>query len=298
MFLAGLFVFVMPLLSQVLINSVNLNSLITNAFIAIPVFLMPPIFLMGAMSPVIIFQLCDDKSNAGYFAGLIYGISTVGGILSTLIFGIFVLPSLGVIKPMYVTGSVLMIVSVIYLLKNNRKNALLLAVLPLLLICSASYFKQKSSRIKVHYSSSDMMGQLKVIDFKGNRFMLLNNTVQAAQILNRPDYNFVYFMDALDKIFGEKLIEGKNALIFGLGGGLFANKLNKNYNIDITAVEIDERVEPLARNYFGLSDNVKVVNMDARNYINKYPDEKYDIIMFDTFLGEYFPVICLHKNLY
>jgi len=289
MFLAGLFVAVMPLLSQVLINTVNFNSLIATAIIVIPAFLMPPIFLMGAMSPVIIFQLCDDNNDAGYFSGLIYGISTVGGILSTLIFGIFILPNLGVVKPMYITGSVLMVIAVLFLLKGNRKNALLFAVVPLMLLCSASYFKEKSSRVKEHYSSSDMMGQLKVIDFKGNRFMLLDNTVQAAQILSRPDYNFVHFMDALDAIFSNKIIEGKRALIFGLGGGLFARQLSNKHNIEVTAVEIDDRVEPLARKYFKLPNEVKVINMDARNYINTFSDEKYDIIMFDTFLGEYLP---------
>lgn len=289
MFLAGLFITIMPLVSQFLINSIDTGSIIVTALLAIPIFLIPPIFLMGAMSPVIIFQLCDDNSDAGYYAGLIYGISTIGGILSTLIFGIFVLPNLGVIKPMYITGTVLMLIAVFFLLKNNKRNALLFAVVPLLLLCSASYFKEKSSRVKVHYSSSDMMGQLKVVDFKGNRFMLLNNTVQAAQILSRPDYNFVYFMDALDAIFSNEIIEGKRALIFGLGGGLFANQLSKKHAIEVTAVEIDDRVEPLARKYFNLSEEVKVVNMDARNYINDFADEKYDIIMFDTFLGEYMP---------
>lgn len=289
MLLGGLFIASLPVLSQLLVSSISFKSIITTAFVVIPIFLIPPIFFMGMMSPILIFHLCDNKKNVGYYSGLIYAISTCGGILSTILFGIFILPNFGVINPLYITGSILILISVFYLFLSRKKNLLILLVLPLIHVVNSAYFNPQDSGIKVHYSSSGIQGQLKVLDYADNRFLLLNNTVQAVLDLKNPDKDLIFFIDALNKTFENNIIRGNKVLIFGLGGGIFANKLSEKYGLDVTVVDIDSRMEYLARNFFSLSDNVKVINMDARNYINYMEDGEYDIIMFDTFLGEYIP---------
>ncbi|TRY51141.1 S-adenosyl-L-methionine-dependent methyltransferase [Cryptosporidium tyzzeri] len=64
----------------------------------------------------------------------------------------------------------------------------------------------------------------------------------------------------------------RNALILGLGGGILASILRKFYSkpkLHISAVEIDENVMNVAKNYFGFSESeTKVIIGDALDYVN------------------------------
>ncbi len=286
--LSGLFIALMPIISQLLTQMFYQSSIISSALIVIPLFLIPPILLMGMVSPVIIFHLCDSKKNAGYFSGLIYAISTIGGILGTLIFGLFILPKFGVVRPLFFTGSLLILCAVFFLLRKNKLSAVALLFIPIIFLANSAFFSPNSSKLKVLYSSNGILGQLRVVDMDQYRFMLINNTVQAVYNPNNKKENIIHFMSALNKIFEADIIKGKKVLMFGLGGGLLANQLSNDFGLEVDVVEIDDRVKDLAKQYFDLADNVNVINKDARDFINK-AEGKYDIIIFDTFLGEYIP---------
>ncbi|OII73178.1 SAM dependent methyltransferase [Cryptosporidium ubiquitum] len=64
----------------------------------------------------------------------------------------------------------------------------------------------------------------------------------------------------------------KNALILGLGGGILASILRKFYSksiLNISAIEIDQKVMNIAKDYFGFSENdVEVIITDALDYID------------------------------
>ena len=72
-------------------------------------------------------------------------------------------------------------------------------------------------------------------------------------------------------------------LILGNGSGTYATQCERYFdNVEITGVEIDEKITSLAHKYFELPKDVPVVTYDGRAYLNVI-DDKYDIIMVDAY---------------
>jgi len=93
----------------------------------------------------------------------------------------------------------------------------------------------------------------------------------------------------------------KDILVVGLGGGtlpLTYNSLLPEANI--TAIEIDESVSKVARDYFGFktSDKIKLVEKDARVYVKRAQrkEHKFDLIVLDAFNGDYIPEHLMTKE--
>jgi spermidine synthase len=59
----------------------------------------------------------------------------------------------------------------------------------------------------------------------------------------------------------------------------------QNHHYAVTAVEFDNRIIDMAKQFFFLNDSVKTVCADARYYINNCK-EKYNIVLFDVFKAE------------
>lgn len=74
-----------------------------------------------------------------------------------------------------------------------------------------------------------------------------------------------------------------NLLVLGMGTGTYASLCQKYYSgLEVTGVEIDEKITELAKKYFELSDKVQVTTYDGRAYLQGI-EEKYDVIMVDAY---------------
>ena len=74
-----------------------------------------------------------------------------------------------------------------------------------------------------------------------------------------------------------------NILILGNGTGTYATQCKRYFdNVDISGVEIDQKITDLAVKYFELPENVDVTTYDGRAYLNAI-HEKYDVIMVDAY---------------
>jgi len=94
--------------------------------------------------------------------------------------------------------------------------------------------------------------------------------------------------------FYELVNNGKKALLLGMGGGTVYKQLTNNgYTVDI--VEIDARIEKLAKKYFFIDENVDVIIDDARHYI-RTANKKYDVIIYDLYNSETPPVHLMTKE--
>lgn len=78
------------------------------------VFLLPPIFCFGLISPISIQILISNKNNIGYSTGLIYTISTIGGILFTFLTGFSLVSEFGVKFSVNLIGIFLLFPPLIY----------------------------------------------------------------------------------------------------------------------------------------------------------------------------------------
>ena len=78
-------------------------------------FILTPILMcFGMVSPLIINTLYNDYGVAGKSAGTVYAISTFGGVLFCLPFGLYVIPFIGIKISLLIIGGLLLAAGIMY----------------------------------------------------------------------------------------------------------------------------------------------------------------------------------------
>ncbi|MBR9832935.1 hypothetical protein GYB57_12370 [bacterium] len=285
---------------SVLVYFSNLNyelglilSLVSSLFV--------PLTLLGAVSPYLSDRLSVINGQAGKATGIVFSVSTFGGIAGAFVTGFYLIPQLGIINSMYIAAVILsLIVGLIVVFHSvNRKPLAIAITLTFIVLCinqltyKTHLYRYKG--IQLHFDNENMLSQLRVMDIQTQqkngdqvkfRMMMVNNTLQAMVDANNTSIDYLQFSRLMDPIISE-YFKDKKILILGLGGGVIANQFIKK-GCEVDVVEIDYRVEDLARKFFGLSNQVNVFIEDARRFI-KHSNQKYDLIFIDTFHGESIP---------
>ena len=315
--LGALIIALMPFTVQMCFALFSKLSLLPSVIISSTFLLVPPVFLMGMVSPIIISLIDLDFKSPGKSSGIVYAISTLGGIIATFLFGFYIIPNFGLSMPCIVTAITLGLVPSFLLIKGK-------SLMPILLIGGIWFSLQSAkvstgnSRIKILAMQEGILGQLLVFDYPSeyyyndstrrgqtSRWLFVNRISQTMDDkMARPEKNeeryftYVYkIASIIDSHFGindstyfRKSLGKKNQkkiLLLGLGGGSVANYLsNKGYSVE--ACELDERIYEISKKYFNLNPFVNVTIDDARHFINT-SQNKYDVIIFDTFKGEEAP---------
>lgn len=283
LFVAALYMGAMPFIVN-LFGPIALRfGLMFSVTISSLLLLSVPMFLMGAASPLIISIQTINPEESGRVSGLVYSISTLGGIISTFLCGFFFIPTFGINITLFVFASLLTL-SLVLLHKSNGFKA---AVLLLMLLVSG--FTSKMPIKNCIYESDGMLGKINVIDDTVNniviRKLLVNNTVQSEMNVQNGQ-SVSQYIALLDSNINK--VQNKKALVLGMGGGLTSNLFaSKGYLV--TGVELDERIIDVAKNYFHLSVNTNAIADDARRYINNC-HEKFDLVLIDVFKAEEQPV--------
>lgn len=283
---AAAFMVLMPFLAEWTMLRTMSMTLQLGVSLSLLFFLFPPLCLLGMVSPLIIHHLTTHLDEVGQSAGTIYAVSTFGGIIAAFSVGFWVIPSLGLSKPIMIYGFILAIFPLITLVRKRQFYSLifLLCILPSVLLDAK---KLDSSQFSIRHISEGIMGQIKVVDINippyKSRHLLVNNFLQSEMDSANPEFSswsFASHFAALMSLFPE----GSKALVLGLGAGTHVKQLNRaGFQTDV--VEIDERICQVAHEYFELHENYTKIIDDGRHYI-KTSDQKYDLIVWDTYLGE------------
>jgi spermidine synthase len=164
----------------------------------------------------------------------------------------------------------------------------LLIILPLLLM---AFFQNSPDRPpELLYKSEGVLGQVKVAEFihekKRYRGLFVNGTLQTVRCESDPSMHYWAYTRMLDEIIGI-LPRGEDALLLGMAGGTLVESLQEaGFTTDV--VDIDPRMEHVARAYFAIKLSESLIADDARHFINTSTDT-YDLVIFDTFHGESVP---------
>jgi predicted membrane-bound spermidine synthase len=291
---SGLFLILMPWVASSIMELLAPLPLFAGLLLSMLVFLIPPIFLFGMVSPAIIQALVRDLKDTGKTSGMVYGISTLGGVINTLAMGFWIIPTFGLKTPSMIYG--LFIIALTLSLLPLPKKASGWIAMGLILIFGL--FTQRSSNtdndrelFKVLHASEGLLGQVKVVDYYNRmepygllplRGLLVNNTWQT--VVHRGDgtgmLDYTYFLNPLISYFDA----GDDALLIGLGGGTIPAMISSR-GMTLQAVELDPRLPQLAKRYFGMARNTPVAVDDGRHFLRK-DKRQYDLILFDAFLGE------------
>lgn len=293
MLLGGFLLTASPIISDFILPiTINLNLAI-GSIISLLSFMFAPLFLFGSISPLIINYLTNQAKYSGKSSGTTYAISTFGGIITTFVVGFYTLPKFGITLTLYGYG-VLVLVYSAFLFVKNRSFKTPVSFILILGCLSYNFYEKKLTTI---YQSDGILGEIKVIDRfhfdpetnqeKEYRELLVNNISQTIMDKKNPNKSYWDYVDILmEKINFYK--NGDKTLLLGLGGGtLYKQLINSNLNVDV--VEIDSRIEKIAKEYFEIDSDVKVVVDDARHYLN-ISDKKYDIIIYDLYHSETPPI--------
>lgn len=293
---AAIFTILMPFTSKVVLWAIGLHALIPSVIASSICILLPPVMMMGMVSPLIIRAITSEIDHSGRAAGAIYAISTLGGILSTFAFGFYVIPSFGLTVPSIATGMALGFIPALVIFRNKEKMKALGFFLLCIWALISINFKSHSA-IKVIYNTEGLLGQLTVIDYPRSNKDSINEAHSRWLYVNRISqtmydsladeskgqekyFTYVYRISDYLKSFPKN----SKVLLLGLGGGSLVKQLTEQ-GFSVEVCELDKRIAYVARHYFYINKDVKITVDDARHFI-KTCSQKYDVIIFDTFKGE------------
>jgi len=278
--LASLMVMLMPFSAEYLVPRIAFISFLPAMFGATALLLFAPVFFLGATSPLFVLMQSKSHLDAGKISGLVYAMSTLGGILATFGCGFYLMPLLGLKITLLSFGFLLFTCSALLLWKFLFTHTL---------VATALVFLNLQSELKNSpgiYLSEGIMGRVEVEDLNSTqkiiRFLKVNDIIQSEMDLatGQSVSEYVRVFDSLSARFPA----GSKALVLGLGAGLTSNVLSDK-KFQVQAVEFDERVIYAAQNYFGLDKKVEVINDDARHFLNA-SQSIYDLVLVDVFKAE------------
>ena len=249
------------------------------ALIGFYVLALIPALLMGMICPYLL-SLFGDRAHPGQSSAKIFGLSSVGGILGTLVGGALLIPFAGV------QASFLIAVSIIVGLAALLHPRLPVA-LPALILCSSSYLYEPSPNPHVIEAQETVYGHLEVRKHGTVRELILGSPYSTQSIdtatAARSTHHVWY---QLPKLSTHKAwsTQPKRALILGLGAGTMVPALKKIYpGIEVHGVELDPAIVDLGRRHLGLElPDENIHTMDARAFVQN-TQLSFDIIIADAY---------------
>jgi predicted membrane-bound spermidine synthase len=253
----------------------------------------PSLTMLGTISALLIEKITEEVRYSGNSSGLIYALSSIGGICSSLILGFWVVPAWGISGPLMFFSFVMIFISPFLFQMIQRRVIVMIIFTFIFFIQSGVVFftgKPETSKFKVLYQSEGMLGQLRVLDefidgsYNDARRLLLNNIPQTI-VLKDPGMVSSWDYPHVIGSYFAVLDAPRNALVMGLGGGAILKELVQ-HKIKTDVVDIDPRMQFVAEKYFGVDPNsMNFVVSDARNFFETSRN-KYDIIIIDLLNGE------------
>jgi spermidine synthase len=268
-------------------------------------------------SPFAVRLLIESKQNAGAVSGTVYGISTAGSILGTLVTTFFLIPLIGT-RAITISLGILGLLGCALLVAMASRRPVRLGVLAGLLASQiaalpparaedaldpqirANMLARKDGRIahlETVYNDIFVTKEANLLSlsfqWKGWRFYQSQTNLADGDDLPMP-YSRTMSIAA---VFPPDI---KRVLVLGLGAGSIPAYLQRFVpDAVIDAVELDPGVIEVAKKYFGLREtgSFHMIASDARMFLNRHT-EPYDLIFVDTFTGSYIPFHLMTKEFY
>lgn len=276
-----------PLLVQ------RLDTLYIPLIITASAALIPSLFFLGTIPPLVIRLITTDEADAGSSTGFIYSVSAISGVFATLFTGFFIIPYFGIHYPVISIAVILLLVG-FYL--SAWKNSISRLVLFLGTLALSIFFRTDLNLAKNYeyklYEEEGLMGQLRVVDqeidssaFKFLRLLLVNNITQSIIAGGDQSTTSIYkYVHIISSIMAGRPSESE-VLLCGLAGGSLVSELTHLGN-KIDVVDIDRRMHEVATEFFYLDESsYNFYEDDARHYIMR-TSKKYDVVIIDISASE------------
>lgn len=272
-----------------------------------------PALLLATVSPIAVrLAARSGVERIGSTAGSLYALSTAGSILGTLATAFWLIPVLQVDRLVVGTGMLLLGLGAACSLAGEPVESLpegvrrpsgrvwaasagtlcvagaLVGVVMLVDLDAPPRTMAGGERIV--YRVDSQYHRIVVTDRDGVRALRFDDSRQSAMNLDDGYGSDILYPDYLHLSLAIKP-DAKRMLILGLGGGVLAKRMWRDYpDITVEAVEIDPVVVDVARRYFGLpeDDRLRVHVADARRFVAT-SRETYDIVVVDAYYADALP---------
>jgi spermidine synthase len=294
LFTGILTVTLMPFIPKIVMPAISGWGVRAGALFSSMSFMLVPLICMGMISPIIIQMASGRLSETGKIAGTIYAISTVGGILMTLLAGFYLLPERGIRFTVLLTAWLLaaMLLASAWLMRKNIAAAILTIVTLLLFSLHITSSVDQTGMPKIRYESEGILGQVRVYDYlesagKPMRLLLINGIPQTHVTIQYMPMSAWPYPHRLATLAAVKP-KSSSALLIGMGGGSVAMELiHQGFELDI--VEIDNRMIEVAEKFFAFNRQGADIFIDDGRHFIKTASEKYALAVIDVLNGEIQP---------
>lgn len=283
----------MPLIGLTALPATSELGVRLGSLLSTLLFMMPPLICMGMVSPTIIQLSNKDIKETGKTAGTVYAISTIGGILMTLLMGFFLLSEYGIRISLLLAALPLALITIYLLSRLKTLRGLSIgafSIVCLMTMTKGEDFKDPKIPLNFLYKSEGILGQISVLKNPDPqtgvtyRHLFINHIAQTwVDEKNMPISEWGY--PHRIATYASIKPPGSKVLMIGLGGGSVAMELKK-LGFDLDIVELDDRIPYVAKTFFSFDpEGLKVYIDDGRHFINSSKDT-YDLIFIDVLNGE------------
>lgn len=289
---AGLLVLAIPWVAGRVLRITEPLDPRLGVLLAAALLFFPALAVLGGVTPFAIRLARPPAGEVGAVSGLFFAVSTIGSLLAAVATGFVLIPNLGVKSILTLTGIALTLTASVGLYASRRGagafGVLLLAVAALLAGRGLNS-PQTSDRLRILARVPSFFGYLRVVETDTRRMLTVNGIGQNYVPL-RPGGEHLPYLDFIGAIprLRRTIPPAPSGLLIGLGAGELVAKLEAA-GVRLTVVEIDPRVEQVARRFFGLRlPHERLHIADGRAFLER-DTTRYDFVFVDAFLGEDIP---------
>ena len=246
----------------------------------------------------------NDEVSAGSNAGMMVAVTTIGSVLGSTITPILLLPYIGLMSSIALFVSSLALSAVICTLLATKvskdvqghepepKSEVFKAISLSLFAVVLTIGFAMTNKIDTGIQTPVAAWFIEHSEFEGKPVVTISENP------NRS-ISSCWFLDTKENCtwYGYKVIEAAAAsqpekLIFlgGAGMAIPSEIANKRPDTDITVIDIDKALPAIVEEHFldaPIAPNITFVGEDARGYLNRNSDIKYDFMFIDAFQGKF-----------
>lgn len=292
LFLGGLLIFPIPLVASGVLDAVFRAGLGPRAgpVAAILGLFFLPGAVLGMVSPFAIRLRAHAVATIGNVAGSLYALSTVGSITGTLLASFVLLTFASVRMIVYLLGTVLMALGVLWWLAARRAALAGVATTAAVLIVALILRLPPDAAAGLRYAQDTVYHRITVTEEGDVRYLKLDNYWQSGLDLTDPRRTVFAYTDYMHLPVVLRPT-ARRVLMIGLGGGTVPTRYDQDYRqMRIDVAELDPAIIDVARRYFNapVGDRLRVVAEDGRLFVTQARD-RYDIILLDAYLIDTIP---------
>ncbi|HEX6715384.1 MAG TPA: fused MFS/spermidine synthase [Thermoleophilaceae bacterium] len=265
-----------------------------GSLLAVLVLIALPVLLLGMVAPWALRLAVVTVDEAGTVAGRLYALSTAGSLFGTLISALVLIPAVGTRRTFLAFAICLAVVAVLGIRSHRRVAAVPVLIVALFALPTDTIKPAKNGR--VIYEKETEYQYARVIERAGGERRLELNEGHAVHSLYRP--GTVLTNDYWDAMLFDSG-EPRSVAILGNAAGTTArafDKLRPATRID--AVEIDPELTKIGRRWFGLPRSIRVHHEDARPFLRRHDDGRWDAILVDAYRQPYIPFYLVTKEFF